>query len=366
MTSSLSGAPKDIFIHNTGNVSLRVNDEYLGGFVYHNLDDAPHDNLWIAFLGLYFETSSGISFVSGPLYYDGIEVNSDFTLAEALQILDDSTFQRSIVVYSDSISKVNIHQTIYSGREEENWLRMTLDIVNISGTSLRNVKLLFFYDGDVPSIDFYDDYVGRDTSYKSVYIYDPEEEIFTGFCWVEGGTFIGDGSYEYWIDETHHRDRALEILDSPVWVSYSSSDVAVYEVIQVDSLILNGGSREIVLGLFAGNSVGALEDAWISLRADTTYIAETMDHPQRYQISAYPNPFNSKVNIVLPPGLSGELIEIINLNGRVIQTIPISNGIDQYSWDIQSFDQGFMNSGVYLVRIQGNTLSYQAKIVYLK
>ncbi|RKZ30137.1 hypothetical protein DRQ36_06575 [bacterium] len=103
----------------------------------------------------------------------------------------------------------------------------------------------------------------------------------------------------------------------------------------------------------------------------TTGITEYPVKPERFTISAYPNPFNSAVNIRVS-GLGSWVsdIQIFDINGRRIAEIPIyrSESVKPSSTTAPGVcrwtpDES-LGSGIYLLRTKGTNASI--KIVYLK
>ena len=73
-------------------------------------------------------------------------------------------------------------------------------------------------------------------------------------------------------------------------------------------------------------------------------IAENIKHPQKIEISAYPNPFNSSCVITAPVGAR---VEIYDLWGRLVYTSPSAGAKNgKHIW---SPNQS-VPSGVYLIR----------------
>jgi len=87
--------------------------------------------------------------------------------------------------------------------------------------------------------------------------------------------------------------------------------------------------------------------------------------PQAVSIEAYPNPFNSMVNMnVVSPGRA-ELV-IYDLLGREIRSFDITAGFNSLSWDATDNSGDAVNAGIYFVSIKGKMYYSERKILYLK
>ncbi len=97
--------------------------------------------------------------------------------------------------------------------------------------------------------------------------------------------------------------------------------------------------------------------------------------PAAFEISAYPNPFNSAVTIAAPASAE---IEIFDVNGRMVAELippspPLTRGEEEKSplskGDLRGFiwrPDASLGSGVYLVRVWAGDESITKRIVYLK
>lgn len=86
--------------------------------------------------------------------------------------------------------------------------------------------------------------------------------------------------------------------------------------------------------------------------------------------SVYPNPFNATVTIRVdnPYGQAVELA-VYDLNGRWLEEIYagwLGPGAHQFRWRAEGRDAVTLNSGVYLLRLRGETDSITRKLVLLK
>jgi len=112
-----------------------------------------------------------------------------------------------------------------------------------------------------------------------------------------------------------------------------------------------------------------------SLGISTSIEEQTSDmglKPLAYEISAYPNPFNSSVSITAPAGAE---IEIFDINGRMVDNISVGEGPRAFPsrehtgvlpYECVWQPSKSIGTGVYLVRATVGEQSTSKRIVYLK
>ena len=93
-------------------------------------------------------------------------------------------------------------------------------------------------------------------------------------------------------------------------------------------------------------------------------IDETVEIPEKFNISAYPNPFNGKTKI----NISGSLeditsIGIYDINGRLIRSLAVKSEI---YWDGLNNNDKTVSSGIYFVTAELESHSKSVKITLLK
>ena len=87
--------------------------------------------------------------------------------------------------------------------------------------------------------------------------------------------------------------------------------------------------------------------------------------PGKLSINAYPNPFNSNINIDILTDTKSELV-IYDILGREIRKFPVAKGFNRISWDARD-DVGLdIHSGIYFARIENEVTHVTEKILYLK
>ncbi|MCD6501847.1 T9SS type A sorting domain-containing protein [bacterium] len=182
--------------------------------------------------------------------------------------------------------------------------------------------------------------------------------------------------------------------DTIIWTIRWHCDYTESVTVEWDSTALPGcGSFEIEIGsprIVDGDnwidmsSISRITEipfwSWVNTRfIKTPGAIEETDKglkPLVYEISAYPNPFNSAVKISIDCHSrenGNPEIEIFDINGRLVDNIPIARGNSapanrEYIWQP---DQS-LGSGVYLVRARFDRLtdrgeeSVTKRVVYLK
>lgn len=99
----------------------------------------------------------------------------------------------------------------------------------------------------------------------------------------------------------------------------------------------------------------ALSDTCLFYVQNFDAVFENTDIPDKMRIWAYPNPFNSAVNIY---SNNGQEIEIYDIHGHLVEEIDGKRAIWQ--------PDGQIDSGIYIVRINCNGYMLNRRIVYIK
>lgn len=88
--------------------------------------------------------------------------------------------------------------------------------------------------------------------------------------------------------------------------------------------------------------------------------------PEKYTLTAYPNPFNPSVTLTLPKIQSADKwISLYNLRGEQLIKIPIASAENLIRLNLHNLLPN-TPSGVYLVRLRAGSQIYTTKILYLK
>jgi len=217
--------------------------------------------------------------------------------------------------------------------------------------------------------------------------FDYTAPYFTGIYPSAGDTVIPDTCiYITFADDESGIDITTltiivngDTLDSGDY--YISPAPGGYTIFYCDSF-----ADSVTVFVYVGNAgfpVVAKDTSW-TFYVTGTAIAESVRKPEAMTISAYPNPFNSAVRIILNYGsesakLSSTMVvgpcrlEVFDINGRLVYKMPVeaqcaaSAGracsaptTRKYKW---TPDKN-LTSGVYLVRIKGTKTS--AKIILIR
>jgi hypothetical protein len=86
--------------------------------------------------------------------------------------------------------------------------------------------------------------------------------------------------------------------------------------------------------------------------------------PNDFSLSAYPNPFNSSITIIVNSNKSG-VVDICDIQGRIIKQYPFEKGIQRIVWDAKTTDNQPLSSGVYFIGQKGE-VTKTIKVVYMK
>jgi len=184
----------------------------------------------------------------------------------------------------------------------------------------------------------------------------------------------GMDSAENFVVELWNGAAWIEILNLVAQVDFSD-DANDYGFVRIncDSVIFASDAR-IRIRCDATDDSDAiyLFNLGIYARIDTMAAAvsanEMPPSPDKIEVSAHPNPFNSAVSITAPAGAE---IEVFDVNGRIVATpsfvLPLNKG------EMSEGQRGFiwrpdasLGSGVYLVRATVGEETVSKRVVYLK
>ncbi|MCK5833289.1 T9SS type A sorting domain-containing protein [bacterium] len=157
----------------------------------------------------------------------------------------------------------------------------------------------------------------------------------------------------------------LKIVSIATWkidagVMFSDSGVDIYsENYFAENVGLVKRIEYDIVGVIMGGSSDVTSSELLSY--DFTNIDEQVELPVINKILTHPNPFNSEVQIQLN-GSGFESLSIYDLNGRLIEMIPISEGVKSIRWTPA---QG-IESGIYFVKAFTPSKELTTRIIYLK
>jgi flagellar hook assembly protein FlgD len=89
--------------------------------------------------------------------------------------------------------------------------------------------------------------------------------------------------------------------------------------------------------------------------------------PERFTLSAYPNPFNSQVKLSLSSSLAkGGQLDIYDVTGRLIRRLPISPNSSELLWNGQNDNGQTVATGVYFAKVISGENQQSIKLILLK
>jgi hypothetical protein len=99
---------------------------------------------------------------------------------------------------------------------------------------------------------------------------------------------------------------------------------------------------------------------------EVTSVEDRTNLPVELSISASPNPFNAvvKLDITAPDG--NTVVQLLDINGRVVQSMKVSSGNNSILWDATDSRGNSLPSGVYLVRAMGGNNIVTERVILLK
>jgi len=401
------------YYHETGTAILRVDETYPGAIVEHRFVETAADNLFRAFLAL-GDGSEKIAYGSAHEYAPLSE--GTFTLYEPVDPADPDTFQ-IYEFYDTLVSSIDtiVYDTL-SGEVTEadtTWLinlvqsetrlffedtdfgvlveqhitavydttgKIYADYIfeNISSVTISDIKVVLFYDGDVPDWGYRDDSPFSVGYLNAIGIQDDSESdgVCSGFCAIRPDTLMQIGTWLEWVDTTHTSDttniRAL-LTDEPYWPPDSETvtpgDWSVYGMWDYDDLAPGGIDTLRIAYIVSDSSsydtlaASARGDSVIS-RIDEFYASQ----PARHSLYIAPNPFNATCRILLPeiPGADLDL-RIFDITGKIVKSEKIGSGVREIRWDGRDESGNPMPSGVYLFRLSTEQKTVaNARAIFLK
>jgi len=198
------------------------------------------------------------------------------------------------------------------------------------------------------------------TQNSSGQIFGGSTSSFT-YCDVEGG-FTGEGNIN---EDPLFADTLYHLTTNSQCVDAGNPDILYYdpENPQDPGFALYPAMGTLIndMGAYGGGGSGA----WVSV--DNQH---SINNPKIVLHQNYPNPFNPCTTIcfqILPKNITCTQLEIYNLKGEKIKTLPLSiNGIEgSVTWDGMNEKNESVSNGVYLYKLNIN-ISPIKKMIFMK
>jgi hypothetical protein len=188
-------------------------------------------------------------------------------------------------------------------------------------------------------------------------------------AWFPQIDFVADTLITVWSDMRYHSDETHEIvfnrsndggltwlgeeritntIDESYTPSISFDNGKIHVVWREE---LGGGPSEIFYKKFTPDSTDAIDEHDISPLSD-------------FSLSAYPNPFNSSITIIVNSNKLG-IVDIYDIQGRIIKQYPFEKGIQRIVWDAKTANNQPLTSGTYFIGRKGDVKN-TIKVVYVK
>ncbi len=352
------------FTHNTGNVSLIVDDEYLGGFVYHNLGTGVYDNLWRFFIALCFGEECELLF-HGQANDEGELASSDFILITSSMPDHIDTLpppDTTTVVYEDTESHIRVTQVVVSEYSGEYYIDLFLTIKNIWEDTLADGRLLLFYEGDIPEGDYLDDCAGRDTTYHCVYEYDYIDSTWTGFLMkdktltINSDIEVSYGNYVNWYENGLERGDITGLITGVVWdSSFVNTDCGVYEVVRLPQLLPGESIGPLGFSFVAGWDLEQFEEVAERASRISTYAEGDKGEVDEIELYLSPNPFRNALFVGSPFPCA---LTIYDITGRIVYSAELAPRA--------VFNATKLPAGLLLYRIRAGESIKMGKVIHLK
>ncbi|MCK5832080.1 T9SS type A sorting domain-containing protein [bacterium] len=378
------------YYHETEDAILRVDEQYPGAFAEHRYIASGSDNLFRAFLALGEDDGAnawGSAHVYEPFLTGSFIITDSLDIFEFYEtIIDtDSTGapvdtdsvlvgSETIIAYADTAFGVTVVQQVIARNDSIKSLIAKFAVRNDRATPLTGLRIIFFYDGDVPDYLYIDDYPQEYAYLDAVGIRDGESNITSGFCGLIPNSGMACGAWKNWIDTLVVPDSSLMgslVNTNPVWPVDSASiagDWSSFGLWEFPDM-LSGAVETLSIAFIVSSSAGGFESLAAEARGDSVipYIADQA-LPTENMLTVSPNPFNSACRIKII-GESSSEVRIFDLSGRLVRSITPSNkcGISDVTWNGRNDAGRDLPSGVYLIsQLSRDGRNYSSRAVLIR
>ncbi|HHS50653.1 MAG TPA: T9SS type A sorting domain-containing protein, partial [candidate division Zixibacteria bacterium] len=366
------------YYHETDNAVLRVDEQYPGAFVEHRYLATGADNLYKAFLAL----GDGDSLFAWGSAHDYAPLRSgSFILTDSLSVQEfwetfieedslgmpsdtDSVLIRTETTlgFEDTVFGVSVIQKVVARTDSNQMIIATFQIKNERATTITGLRVVFFYDGDVPDYLYIDDYPEEFAYLQAVGVRDGETNVTSGFCGLIPSSGMICGALRDWVDSlvTPDSTQMLSLIfDDPTWPvgdAYRAGDWASYGVWRFPDMPA-GAVETLSVAFIVDGTAEAFGQRAATVRGDTVVPhVSVREVPERLSLSISPNPFNAAVTIAIETGVarhaSPACVEIFDISGRLVRSFRAIKPRGDIIWDGRDTSGAELPSGVYLIALK--------------
>jgi hypothetical protein len=188
-------------------------------------------------------------------------------------------------------------------------------------------------------------------------------------AWFPQLEYLGDTLISIWSDMRYYSEGWHEIVlnrsnnEGRSWAGEeritNTEDDSYYPWVSLN----NGNLYVIWMEAIPGT---AYEIFFKKLTPDSTDAVDESDiqNPLEFALTAYPNPFNSNLTLLVE-SQTGGFLSIYDIQGRIIRQFSFEKGDQRIVWDATNEDNQPVTSGTYFIGRKGDDSS-TIKVIYLK
>ena len=147
--------------------------------------------------------------------------------------------------------------------------------------------------------------------------------------------------------------------DSTITISVDGQQVAVF--MDEETPYLKGK-----LGLYNEDAFVTFDDITVLTDSTTTMVEHEKIIPQDFELTAYPNPFNSQLTIEFNRVINVPAnITIYDISGSIINHYQIYKA-NRFQWNGKNLYGNYTNSGIYIIQVQQDNKYDVIKVLQIK
>ena len=182
---------------------------------------------------------------------------------------------------------------------------------------------------------------------------------------------VKDSFFNGHIDEVAVWSKPFSFIDVETLYDSKQNNDAFYRNNLIGFWSLNEGNGNLVIDKSIFNNNGIINGAqWDSFNRDISFREINSLENIDIQTSHYPNPFNSKVNLVYEISKPSMInVDIYDIMGRKIKSLVnnyYSSGINSVKWDGTNENNNLVPSGTYFYKVQTSVGIETNKIQFIK